>query len=609
MKDFFKILLGNLAAQAIVVAMMLFGSVAFLFLILMSGSSKPVEISNESVLVIDLWANISDAPQTETLNEAISQAIDGSYIPNYYLLELIDAIEAAADDNKIDAIFLHGSLLPVGYGSGLGVLSEVREALEAFKATGKPVYAYVVDPTMKDFYLMSVANEIYMNPFGLISLNGLAAEGVYLGDAFKKYGIGVQATKVGKYKSAVEPFTGNKMSAADREQLTVLIDDLWDVILSDISETRGVDASNIAAKTDSQGFFIAEQAKEIGLIDHVAYFDEVITALAEKHAKDRENDTFRQIAMSDYILRHGFRAEGAPMWTSSPQIAVVYAEGEIVDGEGYPDQVGGDSLSRWIRQLRNDDEVAAIVLRVNSPGGSAVASELIQREVREARKVKPVVISMGSMAASGGYWISAYADQIFADSSTITGSIGVFGLVPNFKELANDHGITFDGVKTSTYADLFTVSRPKTPEEMALIQQFTDHLYDEFIFKVSEGRELPIENVREIAQGRVWSGEDALEIGLVDQIGGLTDAIHFAVQAADVGDDWVVTQVPEPQTLAQTISELLSQAPGAPPVVKAPKQDLITATLRRLHEEMATLRSFNDPRNVYARLPFSLEIQ
>ncbi|WP_309379877.1 signal peptide peptidase SppA [Cerasicoccus frondis] len=608
MKDLFKIVLGSLAAQAIVASVFLLGSIAFLFLLLMSGSSKPVEIKDNTVLVVDLWANISDAPQSETLNEAISQAMEGSYIPNYYLLELIDALETAADDDQIDAIFLHGNLLPVGYGSGLAVLTEVREALQEFKNSGKPVYAYVVDPSLKDYYLMSVADEIYMNPFGLISLNGLSAEGVYLGDALKKYGVGVQATKVGKYKSAVEMFTGNQMSPADREQLTELIDDLWQTIITDISTARGASKSQILQESNSQGFFIANQAKEIGLVDHVGYFDEVIEMLKTTYETDHENETFRQIAMSDYITRHGFRSEGVPLWNTSPQVAVVYAEGEIVDGEGYPDQVGGDRLSRWIRELRNDDNVAAIVLRVNSPGGSAVASELIQREIREARKEKTVVVSMGSMAASGGYWISAYSDQIFAEPATITGSIGVFGLVPNFKALANEHGVTFDGVKTSTYADLFTISRPKTDDEMALIQQFTDHLYDEFIMKVSEGRGLPLEEVSKIAQGRVWSGEDALNIGLVDQIGGLTDAIHFAVSAAGIEDNWSVTQVPEPRKLADAIADILSETPGAPPVVKAP-EDLVSATMRRLNKELKSLRSLNDPRNVYARVPFSIEIQ
>ncbi|WP_309398093.1 signal peptide peptidase SppA [Cerasicoccus maritimus] len=608
MKDFFKIILGNLAAQAIVVSLMLVGCVVFLFMLLMSGSSKPIEIADHTVLVVDLWANISDAPETETINNAINQAMEGSYTPNYYLLELIDAIEQAAEDEQIEAIFLHGNLLPVGYGSGLAVLTEVREALLEFKQSGKKIYAYVVDPTMKDYYLMSVADEVYMNPFGLISLNGLSSEGVYLGDALKKYGIGVQATKVGKYKSAVEMFTGNKMSQADREQLSELLDDLWQTILTDISTARGVSKSQILQESDDQGFFIAERAKEIGLVDRVGYFDEVITALKESYAVDEDFGTFRQVAMNDYISRHGFRAEGAPLWVNSPQIAVVYAEGEIVDGEGYTDQVGGDRLSRWIRELRHDENVAAIVLRVNSPGGSAVASELIQREVREANKVKPVVISMGSMAASGGYWISAYSSQIFAEPATITGSIGVFGLVPNFKELANEHGVTFDGVKTSTYADLFTLSRPKTPEEMALIQTFTDQLYDEFIRKVSEGRGLPLEKVAEIAQGRVWSGQDALGIGLVDQIGGLNDAINYAAASAGVGDDWAITQVPEARNLAEAFAELIADTPGVPPVVKAPN-DLLHTTIRKLNKELASLRALNDPRNVYARIPFSLEIQ
>lgn len=596
-------------AQAIIVSCLLLAGVAFLFMISVSGSQPVIVVEDGSILVIDMGMNINDSPPAQSLDDAINEALGGGSIPSVYLLELIDAIDTAGYDDRVTGIFLHGELLPDGMGSGLAAISEVRAALQRFQETGKPIYAYMVDPSMKDYYLMSVADTVYMNPFGLISLNGLSAEGVYFGDAFKKYGIGVQATRVGKYKSAVEMFTGNSMSEADKEQLSVLIDGLWDKITTDISDARGVSLPEIMKESNAQGFFIGSQAKTLGLADEVVYFDEVIDQISNLHIADEELDSFRQVNLTDYIGAHGFRSEGPPLWTTGPKIAVLYAEGEIVDGEGYYDQIGGDHLSRMLRQLRNDDEVAAIVLRVNSPGGSAIASELIQREVREAKEKKPVIVSMGSMAASGGYWISAYANQIFAEQATITGSIGVFGLVPNVQGLANDHGVTFDGVKTSQFADLYTLSRPKTPEEMALIQQYTDHLYDEFIRKVSEGRSLPLDQVQQIAQGRVWSGLDAKDIGLVDQIGGLTEAIDYAAEAANLDVDWVLIQLPEPRTLAETLVETLSTPPGAPPVTRISGNDVLSATLRRLQKELAILRGFNDPRNVYARLPFSLEIQ
>lgn len=611
MREFFKIVLGNLVAQSIIISTSLLLGLAFLFLLAYSGGPATPTFEDGSVLVLDLNANISDAPPAETLSDAIDQAISGGHIPNYYLLELIDALEQAAADDRISALYIHGELWPVGYGSGLAVMSELRGAIERFKESGKPVYAYMVDPGIKSYYLMSVADTIYMNPFGLLQLNGLATEGVYLGEAFKKYGIGVQATKAGKYKSAIEPFTSDSMSEADREQLTALLEDLWSSIIDDIAQGRGASISELLQASNEQGFFLGPRAQELKLVDEIAYLDEVIDMFKDTYGEDEEYHIFHQVSIRDYIADSGFRSNGPPNpWDETPRVAVVYAEGEIVDGEGFTDQIGGDDLSRTIRSLREDDLVAAIVLRVNSPGGSAVASELIQREVREASAVKPVVVSMGSMAASGGYWISAYADQIFADPSTITGSIGVFGLAPNIQQLANEHGVFFDGVKTSQYADLYTISRPKTAGEMALIQSFVDHLYDEFIIKVSEGRGLPLEEVQKIAQGRVWSGEDAFKIGLVDQMGGLTLAVNKAVDLAGLSDsDWIVEQVPEPRSLAESIAWMMAQPPGSPPVVEAPSGDLVNATLNKLKRELSTLRSFNDPRHAYARLPYSLEIQ
>jgi len=610
MKDFLKIVVGSLTAQAIIVCALVLMGLGLMVTFAASGSEKPAKLKKGTVLVVDLWANISDSPQSESIAGAISEIVEGSYTPNYYLLELIDGIERAADDKKVDALLLHGSLLPVGYGSGLATVSEVRDALISFKKSGKPIYAYTVHPRISDYYLMSVADRFYMNPFGLISLNGLAAQGIYFGDAFEKYGIGVQATKVGKYKSAVETFTGNQMSPADRVQIEELISDLWTEIVDDVAGARRLEPARLRALSNDPGFFDSAQAVEVGLVDELAYFDQVIEDLEENHQYDPDIDSFRQLAMADYIDRYGFRAGGAPVWPGNEQVAVVYAEGEIVDGEGYPEQIGGDRLARDIRGLREDANVRAIVLRVNSPGGSAIASEMIQREVREAARVKPVIVSMGSLAASGGYWISAYADHIFAEPATITGSIGVFGLIPNVKELANAHGITFDGVKTSKFADLFTISRPKTEEEMALIQQFTDYLYDEFVRKVAEGRDLPIDQVQEIAQGRVWSGLDAKNIGLVDQLGGLEEAIHFAVAQAQLSDDWEIVQLPEERSLAQSITAILEQTPGAPPLVKhRGERSLVDSAIERLSAEIESLRSLNDPRHVYARLPFSIEIR
>ncbi|MEM8549699.1 MAG: signal peptide peptidase SppA [Verrucomicrobiota bacterium] len=607
MKQFFQTFAANLLA--IIVAGVLISATSFLLLLGISALSttKPeTTVPEDTVLVLDLWTNISDSPPVTYLSDVVDEVIYGPEIPRLYLLELVDAIERAASDDSIEALFLYGSLMPDNYGSGLAALREVRQAIQSFKDSGKPVYAYVVDPTQRDYYLISVADEIYQNPFGLVSLNGLSSEMLYFGDAFEKYGIGVQTTRVGKYKSAVEMFTSNKMSDADRTQLVELLDDLWIEMLTDIAAGRGMEWTELKSLSDEKGFFTSQNAKKAGLVDELLYLDQVIDKLTELSGYDVDLESFNQIGMMDYIQASGFAREDRSL--SADQVAVIYAEGDIVDGEGFDNQVGGDRLARELRYLRQDPDIAAIVLRVNSPGGSALASEVIQREVREAAQAKPVVVSMGSLAASGGYWISAYADHIFAEPTTITGSIGVWGLLFNVQGLANEHGLTFDGVKTSPFADIYTLSRPKTEEEMAMVQTFTDYIYEEFLRKVAEGRDLDMSDVEMIAQGRIWSGMDAIEAGLVDQIGGLGDAIRYAADMAELGDAYTVTQVPEKKGFSETLAEILSATGQQAPVVNT-RGDALSALIRQLKHELAAMRSFNDPKGIYARLPYQLDIR
>ncbi|MEY4004225.1 MAG: hypothetical protein RLZZ221_321 [Verrucomicrobiota bacterium] len=418
----------------------------------------------------------------------------------------------------------------------------------------------------------------------------------------------MQVTRVGKYKSAVETFTRRDMSPENREEVTQLLGDIWSVLLADIAKTRKLESAEIQGVVDREGMIRAQPALEAKLVDRVAYRDEIYEDLKARTGRAGSKEPFRQVALAQYAkqLKDGGAPEAGKKSSAKGRIAVVYAEGEIVDGEGNIGEIGGSELSRTLRKLRQDSNVKAVVLRVNSPGGSASASEVIQREVRLIREAKPLIVSMGSYAASGGYWISAPADRIFAESSTITGSIGVFGLQFDVQRLAADFGVSFDTVKTGRFADALTITRAKTPEEMAVLQRMVDWIYGEFVAKVSEGRKLTPEQVEAIAQGRVWSGREALARGLVDEIGGLDAALAHAAKRAGLGESPRVIEYPRQKEFIEALQEILERRlPGAARSISGPLGDLAG----RLESELRALRSFNDPAGVYARLPLSIAIR
>lgn len=601
MKGFFQSLLGSLAAF---ILLCLLGIGAFISLIgvIASLAEEPsIEVPAGSVLVLNLNTTIHDTPPSGSLAAIIEATLSDTPQPTTYLLKLLDTIERAKTDDAVAALLLHGNLQAQGYGSGLGAISELRGAIDDFKQSGKPVYAYLVSPSQKDYYLASVATEVWMNPFGLLSINGLATNGPFLGEALKKYGIGVQATVAGDYKSAIELFTRTNMSDADRKQRTELLNDLWATLLTQIGEARDKKLVEMTALSANGAFFDANDSREVSLIDKIGYLDELIDHLATTHQIAAEGSTFQQIDIHDYAQAVGSELEGNV--TTGERIAVVYAEGDIIDGASYPGYIGGDWLASELRRLRNDTEVQAVVLRVNSPGGSAVASEIIQRETRLLALEKPLIVSMGSYAASGGYWISAYAEKIYAQPYTITGSIGVFGLVFNIKDAAESHSVYFDGVKTAPFADLYTLSRPRSEMEMSLIQGFTDEIYGAFVEKVAQGRSLHPTEVHKLARGRVWSGASAQEQSLVDEIGGLADAIDEALRIANT-DTYAIEQIPGPSTFAESFALLLEET-GAPPLSKA--SNPIEGITKQLETVTRLSRSLNDPRSVYTRMPHGFE--
>jgi protease IV len=560
-------------------------------------NDKIVKIPEKSILTIDLSRSIVDLNPGKTLQEMIA----GESLRVTELKSVLNAINAAAKDRRIIAIYLDGSGSKQTSSTGFATLKEVRTALERFRATGKKIIAYNVDMDKRDYYLSSVANQIFVNPMGSVNINGFRSETMFFKNAFDKYGVGVEVVRVGKYKSFGETWSLDKFSPAARQETQQLLDNLWGDFKTSIGNSRQLTPDAIQKIADDRGMLTASQSIQNKLVDRTAYPDEILTELKKISGADAEDQTsFRKVSIDDYA-----EVANKKSTNSSRKIAVLYAQGNIVSGEGLPGQIGGDRLARQVRELRLDKDVKAVVLRVNSPGGSALASDIIQREVRLLHKQKPVIVSMGDVAASGGYWISTYSNKIFAESNTITGSIGVIGINFNYQKLANKNGITWDVVKTSKLADSSTIARPRTPQELAISQQMVNNIYDDFLNKVSESRKLPKQKVAEIAQGRVWSGSDAKKVGLVDDIGGLNDAIAYAAQTAKLGKDWELEEYPAVQGWEE---KLLKQFAGSKEVRSLQNQDPLTTELLKVKAQLSVIKSFNDPHGVYARLPLNFKL-
>ena len=565
------------------------------------GSTPLVE--QDSMLVYDLSTIISDS---EVVPSPTDILFVGQVPSQLTLREAIVALQEAAEDDRIAGLYLKGGS---DLGIGLASQMELRQAIDQFRESGKPVIAYDVSWTEREYVMASAADSVYMNPFGDLEMNGLYAEMMYQAEALNKLGVGVQVTRVGKYKSAVEPLLRNDMSPEERDQTQRLLSDLWQSILDTSAQPRPLAPQDFQTIANRQGFLFGEEAKTAQLVDYIAYEDEVIATLrshtgqTEDDLDSEDDDNFRQISLQRYA---DIAEDRLTARTSDHQIAVVYAEGPIVDGDGSggfggSQTIAGNKVAQQLRQLRRDDEVKAVVLRVNSPGGSATASEIILREVRLLREAgKPVIVSMGDVAASGGYWIASLADKIVAEPTTITGSIGVFSLFVNLEDLGGKVGINWDGVKTSELADIFTSTRPKNAQELAILQKSVDQIYNEFLARVEEGRKLPAATVAEIAQGRVWSGKAAKDLGLVDELGGLERAIELAAEAADLGEDWRLQEYPKGDEWNRFFAQFFESA-------KAQRQDPLTAQLEALKQDFQLLQLLNDPRGIYAMMPYRIK--
>lgn len=595
----FASLVGSLAGLVLFFTL---GTSSLLFLLIAAASKDTSpQVKDKSVLVFDLSLDITDTSPSSS--DVIGEALSGDRPNAMTLRTVIDTLDKARQDKRIIALYLDGSRSSAGRRAGLATLKEVREALERFRASGKRIIAYDADLGKQEYYLSSVADTLVLNPLGSLALNGFSSQPMFYAGALQKFGIGVQVIRVGKYKSAVEPFILTKLSPENRQQTQVLLSTLWSDYLATVSKSRKITPQQLQAIANSQGDLMASEARQNRLVDKVGYLDEVIADLKKLTRSSKEDKSFRQISLTTYakVKNTDFKKRN-----SANKIAIVYAEGEIVDGQGGSQQVGGDSLAKQIRQLRQDEDIKAVILRINSPGGSVTGSEKIQREVLLTRREKPVIVSMGDYAASGGYWIATGADHIFAEANTITGSIGVFGLRFNVQKLGNDHGITWDVVKTTQYADNESISRPKTPQELAIAQKSVNQIYDQFLNRVSQARKLPKPKVAQIAQGRVWSGKDAKQLGLVDQIGGINQAIEYAAKQAKLGDDWEVDEYPESHSLEERILKKLTSEVSQN---NTKQTDPLTAEFRKFQSDLEILKGMNDPQGIYARLPLYWRIE
>ena len=500
----------------------------FLFILLLalivaviasSGDDQP-QLKEDHVLLLQLNGPIYDRITENPLGNF--DWLTGNITDGIGLHDLIDQIEKARDNEHIKGTLLNVDLLQCGYAS----VREIRRALINFRKADKFVYAYSEGYTQKAYYLVSVADSVLLNPEGVMEFKGLQAKVSFPLDLMAKIGVEPQVIRHGKYKSAVEPFLRNDMSPANKEQTGAFIGSIWDSALEEIAESRGTTPAGLNAIADSVAVFLAGDALAGGLVDALIHRSEVNELLRTKLGQNSDEEV-RSLSLDELKDIKG----NTPV--STDYIAVIYAQGDIISGEGSEHQIGSRRISRAIQKARRNANVKAIVLRVNSPGGDALASDVILHEVEKAREKKPVIVSMGDLAASGGYYISCKADHIFAEPTTITGSIGVYGVLFNTEELLNNKiGIHFDQVTTNKHADFGDATRGLNEFEEARILSFIEDVYADFIGHVAEGRSMEVADVDSIGQGRVWSGTDALKIGLVDELGGINEAIAMAADKA-----------------------------------------------------------------------------
>jgi len=592
-----------------VILNVIFWALAIAVIVLLLRDSTP-EVPERAALVLSPRGEVVEQLAGDPLGR-LQEQLTGGGGPQTLLKDLEDAILAARDDERIKALFLDldsmGSI-------GLSKLQDLRTALEEFKKSGKPVIASADTYDQNRYYLAALADEIYLHEMGMLLLEGFSRYRMYYKEGLEKLMVDVHIFKVGTFKSAVEPYLRQEMSDEARTANREWLGDLWRRYLEDVAAARKVTVAALEDYIDNYPLHLgqsegdaAKMALSAGLVDHVVSRDAIRTRMIELVGEDEKSHSFRQIRHDSYLQaldedRFGAEADG-------DLVGVVVAVGNILGGSQPPGQIGGDSTAALIRQARENENVKAVVLRVDSGGGSAFASEVIRRELELTRQAgKPVVASMGTVAASGGYWITMASDEVWASPTTITGSIGIFGMFPTYDRGLREHlGISVDGIGTTRYAGAMRPDRPLDDNVGQLIQQTINKGYRDFISKVGQARNMTTDEVDRIAQGRVWSGEDAHELGLVDHMGSLRDAIAAAAKLAKLGDDYQVKymerEIPFREKVMRDIlsgmAEVLAEQPAMTSLQPPP-----LSVMRLLAEQAAKLNELKDPHHMYAYFPY-----
>ena len=574
---------------ATIIGLFLFGLLSFFLfagLLASAGGEQAPDVKENSVLYINLNGPVKERIVEDPFNELFDESPQG-----IGLLDAIESISAAKDDENIKGIYLEHGYLTGGYGS----FEEIRNALIDFKTSGKFIYSYAEFLSEQNYYIASVADEIYFNPQGMIEFNGLSANISFYKGLFDKLEVKPQIFRVGEFKSYVEPYIRKNMSEPNKRQIGSFLNSIYDYYLQNVSASRGMTQEALEKVSDDMLVRNASTALAHGLVTKVAFEDEIKTLMKEQLGV-AESKKIIFISLNSYS-----KASKADKDYSKNKIAVIIADGAIVSGKGDSGSVGSDKFARAIKNARESKRVKAVVIRVNSPGGSALASDVMWREIMLTKEVKPVIASMSNVAASGGYYMAMPCDTIVAQPNTITGSIGIFGMLFNMSGLLeNKLGITSDVVNTGEYSDIYTVTRALSDYEMSIFQSQVEEGYETFTSKAAEGRNMSIEALKKVASGRVWTGIQAKENGLVDVLGGFNDAVLLAAQAAGVQDDYATSYYPK---LLSPIEEIMSKFMGEQ------QSKLLRNEFGILADEVEKVKYIQELNGIQARMPFEIEIK